>query len=80
MNKNNLHYKQSLQAQQDLLFIDSEYRGRGMIFIKWCDDQLRTLGVQVVRHHIKLAHNWGKGLERLGYEAEDVIYSKRLDR
>lgn len=78
--KHNAHYKSSLQAVQDVIFIDPTSRGFGSKFIHWCDEQLKALGVQVVRHHLKAAHNWGKILERDGYELEDLIYTKRLDR
>jgi GNAT superfamily N-acetyltransferase len=77
--KRNLHYKDSLQAVQDVIFIDPERRGFGTVFIKWCDDQLRDEGVQAVYHHIKKAHNWSKILEQQDYELVDLIYAKRLD-
>lgn len=78
--KRNLHYKKSIQAQQDIVFIKSDKRGCGLFFIKWCDEQLKREGIQVVYHHIKAAHNFGKALERIGYELQDLIYSKRLDK
>lgn len=77
--KHNLHYKSSLQALQDVLYIDKEKRGFGAKFILWCDKQLKQEGVQVVYHHIKAAHNWGKMIERLGYQLQDLIYCRRLD-
>jgi GNAT superfamily N-acetyltransferase len=76
----NLHYSGSLQAQQDILFIKKEHRGFGRHFIKWCDDELRKEGVQVVMHHVKAKHNFGPMLERMGYELIDHIFMKRLDR
>ena len=76
-----MHYSTSLQARQDILYLDPEYRhGRlGMRFIAWCDEQLRAEGVQVVFQHIKAAHNFGPMLERLGYELIDHMYGRRLD-
>lgn len=76
----NLHYKDSLQAWQDILYISKEKRGFGKDFIKWCDLQLKNMGVQVINQHIKVAHNWGKILENMGYELQDLQYSKRLDK
>lgn len=76
--KTNIHYKGSLQANQDILFIDPKHRGFGKSFIKYCDDELTKLGVQVVYHHVKLSHNWGALLERMGYEAIETIYGRRL--
>jgi hypothetical protein len=77
--RHNMHYKRSLQAVQDVLFIQKEYRGNGKTFIEWCDEQLAIEGVQVVYHHIKAAHNWSKVLEKMNYELVDLIYAKRLD-
>lgn len=73
------HYRQSKQASQDVLFIYPESRGFGRSFIKWCDEQLTLDGVQVVSHHVKVAHNFGPMLEKMGYEMVEYIYVKRLD-
>lgn len=78
-----LHYSSSLQARQDVLYLDPTYRrGRvGWKFIAWCDTQLKAEGVQVVHQHAKIAHpQLAVLLPRLGYEAVDVIWSRRLDR
>jgi hypothetical protein len=76
--KPNLHYKSSLQAIQDVIFIDRSHRGFGKSFIEWCDKALCAEGVQVVYQHIKEKHNFGPMLERLGYELVDLIYARRL--
>jgi len=78
--RKNIHYKSSLQAVQDIIFLHPKYRGRGAKFIKWCDEQLKAEGVQVVYHHVKEKHNFGPLLERQGYELIDLIYGKRLDK
>jgi hypothetical protein len=77
----NIHYSTSIQASQDILFLNPAHRkGRiGYRFIQWCDLQLKLEGVQVVYHHVKKAHNFGPMLERLGYEEIDIIYGRRLD-
>ena len=77
--KANIHYKSSIQALQDILYIHPGSRGMGLRFIKWCDDQLRQEGVQVVYHHVKKEHNFGPALERFGYQLIDLIYGRRLD-
>lgn len=76
----NGHYKGSLQANQDVVFINPKKRGFGKLFLNWCDEQLKTLGVQVCYHHIKAKHNFGAMLESLGYELVDLIYARRLDK
>lgn len=75
-----MHYRSSLQAYQDILFIHPERRGFGMRFIDWCDGVLRTEGVQVVYQHLKFAADFSKMLERLDYEKIDMIMGRRLDR
>ena len=77
--KPNPHYASSLQASQDVVFIQKNQRGNGREFIKWCDAQLKSEGVQAVYHHIKAKHNFGPMLEAQGYELVDLIYCKRLD-
>lgn len=75
----NMHYKNSVQAAQDVLFIKSTERGTGVKFILWCDKQLAAEGVQVVYHHVKAEHDFGKMLKRIGYKLVDLIYARRLD-
>lgn len=78
----NPHYKGSVQAVQDVLFIRPSHRGgsMGYRFIRWCDQRLRAEGAQLSIHHVKSAHDFGPLLNRLGYELVDFIYCKRLDR
>lgn len=76
----NPHYVGSIQAAQDVLYLHPSVRGgTGYKFIAWCDEQLRAEGTQVVLHHVKLAHDFGRLLLRQGYEAIETIYAKRLD-
>lgn len=77
----NPHYRQSLQAVQDIIFIDPEKRGFGVKFILWTEQQLKAEGVQVVFQHIKT--NTPKTIDlfrRLDYENIDIILGKRLDK
>lgn len=79
--RSNIHYQTSLQAVQDILFLSAGLRRglSGYRFIKWCDDQLRKEKVQVVYQHVKLAHDFGPVLERIGYEKVEFTYARRLD-
>lgn len=77
--KHNIHYKSSLQALQDIIFVDKKYRGLGFMFIKFTDEQLKLEGIQVVYQHVKAKYNFGPLLDRLGYELVDLIYAKRLN-
>lgn len=78
--KPHMHYKTCLMAYQDIIYIEPSRRGVGGFFMRWLDEQLKTLGVQVVSQHVKSAHNFGPILERMGYELQDLIYTKRLDK
>lgn len=78
--RHNIHYRSSLQASQDVLYVDPSRRGFGAKFILYCDKQLAQEGIQVVYQHIKAEHNFGPMLERLGYEQVDLIFGKRLDQ
>jgi hypothetical protein len=77
----NLHYSQSVQAMQDVVYLHPSVRGgTGARFLGYCDEQLRGGGVQVVYHHAKLAHpQLAAALTRLGYAPVETIYGKRLD-
>jgi hypothetical protein len=77
----NLHYQGCIQANQDVIFIVPERRGWvGIRFLKWLDVTLAEEGVQLVLHHLKAkeGQNFGKVLERQGYELMDHVYAKRL--
>ena len=76
--KRHVHYSQTLWAQQDIIFFDPERRGQGLRFLAWCDEELRKVGVDIVSHHVKLAHDFSRALERIGYEKQDIILTRRL--
>lgn len=77
----NKHYRSSLQAVQDILFVHPEHRGMtGFRLLRYCDRQLRAEGVQVVYHHVKLAHDFGGLLKAMKYEPTDMLWAKRLDK
>lgn len=78
----NSHYRGSLQAVQDVLYVEPSARGRmiGPRLVSYCDDQLAREGVQVVLQHQKLAHPaLGVVLQRCGYEHSENLWVKRLD-
>lgn len=79
----NAHYAGSLQAVQDVLYIERSARGalHGLRLLRHCDEALRTEGVQVVVQHVKNKHpTLGVIAQRCGYEPVETIYAKRLDR
>ena len=76
----NLHYKSSRIATQDILFVAPEYRGKmvGFRLIRFCDEQLRGEGIQVIYQHVKLAHDFGPMLGRIGYQPVETIHARRF--
>lgn len=80
--RQNVHYRGSRQAVQDIIWIAPEYRKQllGARFLQWCDEQLAADGVQVAFHHVKLTHDFGPTLQRLGYQHVEAIWARRLDR
>ena len=78
----NAHYKGSLQAIQDVLFLAPEYRrgGIGSALISHADTALAAEGVQATYQHSKVAHPIDAVLESQGYELIERIWAKRLDR
>ena len=70
----------SRQASEQALYMDPRYRGWiAMRFLAWCDCALRIEGVQLVLRHVKLAHDHGRLLQRLGYVAVETVWERRLD-
>lgn len=78
----NPHYRSSLTAVQDVLYLKPAYRrGRtGITLIRVSETRLRAEGVQVVYHHVKRTNRVGELLARLGYDLVDQVYAKRLDK
>lgn len=77
----NPHYRGSVQASCDVIYMHPKVRAANAIrFLAFCDRNLSYQGVDVVYHRVKVAKDWGKILARLGYDAIDVTYGKRLHR
>lgn len=73
------HYKSTVFAVQDILFVRPELRGgAGAKLILWADQALKDEGVQVVVQHVKMKHDFSPMLERMGYEVMDKILVRRF--
>lgn len=72
------HYINSLTASADVLYLSPEYREglAGMRFMKWAFQSLWDIGVQRIVANVKLHHDFGKVLERLGFSEVERIYTK----
>ena len=79
----NLHYK-VLQATDDLHFLHPAYRktGIGLKMFRFGEAEMRKLGVVILLGRTKADPklNHGAIFEYLGYDKQDVVYTKRLDR
>lgn len=75
------HYKTTIFANQDVLFIHPDYR-RSLVFhrlMKTAAESLRAEGVVVEVQHVKVYADFGPALLRMGYEKVEDIYMRRLD-
>lgn len=91
----NLRYMTSLQALQDILYVDKSRRGLliGKGLIDHAYARLKAEGCQVVYQHAKAGpevvaalkalkprHDVGRFFEWTGHELIDLVYGKRLDK
>lgn len=73
----NPHYKSTRFATNDVIYVDPEYRGgTGSKFIDFCEEDLRSLGAQVITYHIKPSFDWGVLLKRKKFTPLDSIWVK----
>jgi GNAT superfamily N-acetyltransferase len=80
--KNGHYHGSGPMAKQDVLYVDPAHRrgSLGIRLVRYADEMLRFDGVNVVYHHVKLAHPaLGRVLEHLGYEPIETLYGRRLD-
>lgn len=62
-------------ARCDSLYVDRKYRGRCALgFLKWCDEQLKKLGVKFVLHSVTKKKDYSSLLNRMGYNHIEDIY------
>ena len=74
----NLHYQDCLCAVNDILFVGKPYRKGLLAFkmLKYAEKTLRERGVDKVLINMKLAHDFGPLLERLGYVEIERVFEK----
>ena len=71
------HHRTSLHAKLDVLFILKEYRGgRGKSFLKFCEEELKAMNVEVVHIGVPAINDWSKMLT--DYEKLETVYMRRL--
>lgn len=76
----NLHYKDWLMANNDVLFIHPDHRGNGTFvrLLRFVEQDLRNMGVVNLYIHMKLAHDFGALLEKFGYYEIERVHEKKL--
>jgi len=74
------HYAHVLSATEDIHFLHPAYRkgSAGLRLIAAAEAEMTRRGAQVMFLRTKVAHDHGKLFERLGFAAQDVVYSKRI--
>lgn len=76
----NLHYKDHVMANNDVLFVHPDYR-RGGTFIKMlklAESLLRKRGVTNFYIHMKITHDFSVILDRMGYTEIEHNFEKQL--
>lgn len=78
--KTHMHYTTTLFAKNDILYIDPDFRGSmlGIRLLQFCEEELKKRGVKVLSLHIKKVFDWGRVVERLGYENVETSYCKLI--
>lgn len=75
-----IHYKDTLWAKMDILYILPEYRNArvGMRLIKFAESCLTEDGVDVIMLGTKTHKSFARLLEYMGYSETETFYSKRV--
>lgn len=73
-----LHYKSTMSATNDVLFLKKSHRkgAAGWVLIRAAEKVLRGMGAQRISWHVKVQHDFGVLLKRLGYDAEETMWGK----
>ena len=76
----NMHYKDHLMAKNDIMFIRKDYRNglTPVRLLKYAEETLKARGVSVMYLNVKLAHDFGRLMEYLGWVETERIYEKIL--
>ncbi len=74
------HHQGSLQAATDIVYLDPAHRGRWIAerLLRWCNDQLREEGVEIVFYGVKVARDFGPILDRMGFPCIEHTHAGRL--
>ena len=76
----NMHYKESVFAVNDILYIHPEYRkgSTGYKLFKKAEKSLKEIGVDVIIIHAKVNNDFKPLMDKLEYERIEYNYSKYI--
>ncbi len=76
----NQHHKNKMQAHQDVLFLEKEWRGKGIgtEFLMWVDAQLKAEGVFLIMQSVRDEKHHGRTIKAMGYVPLETVYMRRL--
>lgn len=75
-----MHYKNTLYAQNDLIYIHPDHR-RGSLaarMLKVFEEHMKEKGVDIIQMHVKVAFEFGAMLTRVGFMHEENVYRKKI--
>jgi GNAT superfamily N-acetyltransferase len=75
-----LHYKETMMAVNDALFLDKDYRKGSLAkdMFTFAEKELKELGVKVIHLHMKVEHPFDKLCESCGYTNSERLYAKYI--
>jgi hypothetical protein len=78
---NHIHYKKSITANSDVLYISPDYRKGilGMKFIRWTTEEIKKRNPQRIIFHMKPFLDYSAIVERLGAKYFEKTYSIVLE-
>jgi len=73
-----MHYNSTVWAMNDVLFLKKSHRKgvAGFKLIRAADKAMQERGVSRITWHVKVHHDFGMLLKRLGYEVEEMVWGK----
>lgn len=74
------HYRSLLSAHCDSIFLLPDVRGHAMSFFRYCEKELKELGVKTLSHSVTKKRDFGSLLRLLGYEHFESIYKKEISK
>lgn len=72
------HHKEEVWAHNDVIYLKPEYRGHGLEFISYCENELKSINIDVVVHSVTPKRDYSKALIKSGYDLMETNYTKRL--